>query len=73
LQRLQRLRSRRLQVLQSLRGLRRVQLRLLHLVGRLPVRLLGASSSPVVSNAMDLQRSIGFVYCGSARLHAALD
>jgi hypothetical protein len=40
---LQRLRSRRLQVLQSLRGLRRVQLRLLHLVGRLPVHLLGAN------------------------------
>jgi hypothetical protein len=35
--------------------------------------LLGASSSPVVSNAMGLQKSIGFVYCGSARLHADLD
>jgi len=45
LQGLQRLRSRRLQGLQSLRGLRRVQLRLLHFVGRLPVHLLGANSS----------------------------
>ena len=51
LQGVQRLRSRRLQGLQSLRGLRRVQLRLLHFVGRLPVHLLGANSSPIVSNA----------------------
>src|SRR5262249_48825603 len=42
----QRLRGRRLQVLQSLRGLRRVQLRLLHLVGRLPVHLQARTSAP---------------------------
>ena len=47
----QRLRSRRLQVLRSLRGLHRVQLRLLHLVGRLPVHLLGANSSTIGGRA----------------------
>ena len=69
LQGLQRLRSRRLQGLQSLRGLCRVQLRLLHLVGRLPVHLLGANSSPIVSNATGLPRDHSFDHCGSARLH----
>ena len=54
----QRLRSRRLQGLQSLRGLRRVQLRLLHCVGSLPVHLLGANSSPIVSNARVYQKII---------------
>jgi hypothetical protein len=66
----QRLRSRRLQGLQSLRGLRRVQLRLLHFLGCLPVHLLSANSSPIVSNATGLPKDHRFVYCGSARLHA---
>ena len=70
LRRVQRLRNRRLQGLQSLRGLRRVQLRLLHFVGRLPVHLLGANSPPIVSNATGLPKDHRFVYCGSARLHA---
>ena len=70
LQGVQRLRSRRLQGLQSLRGLRRVQLRLLHFVGRLPVHLLGANSSPIVSNATGLPKDHPLVYCGSGRLHA---
>jgi hypothetical protein len=70
MQRLQRLRSRRLQGLHSLCGLLRVQLRLLRLVGRLPVHLLGANSSPIVSNATGLPKDDRFVYCGSARLRA---
>jgi len=48
---LQRLLGRRLQGLHRLRGLLRVRLRLLPFVGRLPVHLLIASSSPLVSNA----------------------
>ncbi len=65
--RMQRLRTWR-QGLRSLRGLRGVRLRLLHFVGRLPVYLLGANSSPIVSKARGLSKVIASFT--AARLHA---
>lgn len=50
LQRVQRVRCRRLQGLPRLRRLLGVQLRLLYFVGSLPLHLLGAHPFPIASN-----------------------